>query len=82
MTHVVKSGAKRSTGATANVQKRLGPGAMMAAPEGIAGEIHATEGGDTEGGSTVGGAGTSCGTLDASWSLSEHAGPLQKGAAL
>ena len=63
-------------------KKRLGPGAMMAAPEGIAGEIHATEGGDTEGGSTAGGAGTSCGTLDVSWSLSEHAGPLQKGAAL
>ena len=55
---------------------------MMAAPEGIAGEIHATEGGDTEGGSTVGGAGTSWGTLDVSWSLSEHAGPLQKGADL
>ena len=54
----------------------------MAAPEDIAGEIHATEGGDTEGGSTAGGAGTSCGTLDVSWSLSEHAGPLQKGAAL
>ena len=63
-------------------KNKLGPGTMMAAPEGSAGERRATEDCETEGGSGDEGVGTSCGTLDVSWSPSEHAGPLQKGAAL
>ena len=47
MTHVVKSGAERSAGPLQMSKNRLGPGAMMAAPEDSVGEIHATEGGDT-----------------------------------
>ena len=63
-------------------RNRLGPGTMMAAPEDSVGEMHATEDCDTKGCSIAEGAGTSCDTLDVSWSLSEHAGPPQKGAAL